>query len=450
MLGQGTAHLKTWFILILGAPYDMLPPFETARKFMMTSQKTTPNKFHALAWMLWSMGAFFYAYQYILRVCPSVMIDDIMAKFAIDAGDYGTFSGVYYLGYALMHLPIGILLDRFGPKWVMPGCVLISVLGILPLTLGSSWPMAIAGRFLVGAGSSGAILGVFKILRLYFPDSLFSRLLGFSVTVGLAGAIYGGYPVRALSLTMGWESVLMGVFVGGGVLALLMAFLTPTLKETDKGEDSSLFQDLKEVFSNKYVLGTALFAALMVGPLEGFADVWAFSYLVRVYGYDPAVASSLPSLIFIGMGVGSPILAYLAEKWKAYYPTTLACALGMAVFFGVLLLFQVSPWIVGVFFFLIGVLSAYQVLALYMNSKHLPDRLSGVVTAFTNMVIMSFGYVFHTLIAKIMVWQWDGAVKDCVPVYSPNSYVYGLGVIPVALVLAFFGFWWVKGRASLR
>lgn len=403
-----------------------------------------------LAWALWGMAAFFYAYQYILRVCPSVMIDDIMAKFSIDAGHYGSFSGVYYVGYALAHLPIGLLLDRFGPKWVMSTCVFLSVLGVIPLAFGTSWEMAVVGRFLVGIGSSGAILGVFKIVRMYFPDAFFSKVLGLSVTVGLMGAIYGGYPVRALSLSVGWETVLGAVFVGGSILAFFMGVFIPKIKPEDRQISTSVWTDLWEVFSNKYILLTALFAALMVGPLEGFADVWAFSYLVHVYGYTPEIASSLPSLIFIGMGVGSPVLAYLAEKWKAYYNVTLACALVMAGLFAVLLVFKVTPVLVGAFFFVIGVLSSYQVLALYMNSKNVPDRLSGIVTAFTNMVIMSFGYVFHTLIAKVMTHLWDGTVQDCVPLYSPGSYAYGLSVIPLGLVLAFVGFASIKNRASLR
>lgn len=403
-----------------------------------------------LAWALWSMAAFFYAYQYILRVFPSVMKDSIAEKFAIDAQGMGAFSGAYYLGYAIMHLPIGVLLDRFGPKWVLSSCVLVSVLGVIPLVFGQSWEMAVVGRFLVGAGSSGAILGVFKIVRMYFPDALFSRVLGLSVTVGLMGAIYGGYPVHNLSQSMGWDKVLGAVFVGGLFLAVFMGLFIPRIVPQKAAAENSVFADLKEVFANKYVLLTALFAALMIGPLEGFADLWAVSYLVHVYGYSPEVAASLPSLIFIGMGVGSPVLAYLAEKWKAYYPVTLGCALGMAGVFAILLLFKMPSFVVGAFFFMIGVLSAYQVLALYINSKNVPDRLSGIVTAFTNMVVMAFGYVFHTLIARVMTHLWDGKVQDCVPLYSPGSYAYGLSVIPLGLVLAFVGFACIKNRASLR
>jgi MFS family permease len=66
------------------------------------------------------MGSIFYAYQFILRVMPNIMLDDIMQQFHIDAAVFGQYSGVYYIGYCLMHLPIGIMMDRYGTKNVMP------------------------------------------------------------------------------------------------------------------------------------------------------------------------------------------------------------------------------------------------------------------------------------------------------------------------------------------
>lgn len=70
----------------------------------------------SLAWGVWIIASVFYAYQYILRVMPNIMLPDIMEQFGISAATFGQFSGVYYIGYSLMHLPIGIMLDRYGPK----------------------------------------------------------------------------------------------------------------------------------------------------------------------------------------------------------------------------------------------------------------------------------------------------------------------------------------------
>src|SRR5215213_258326 len=119
-----------------------------------------------IAWAVWMIASVFYAYQYILRVMPSIMLDDIMQQFHIGAAVFGQFSGVYYIGYSLMHLPIGIMLDRYGPRKIMTGCILLTVIGLLPIIYAQSWMYPILGRALIGIGSSAAILGTFKIIRM--------------------------------------------------------------------------------------------------------------------------------------------------------------------------------------------------------------------------------------------------------------------------------------------
>jgi len=126
---------------------------------------------------------------------PNIMLNDIMEQFDMKAATFGQFSGMYYIGYSLMHLPVGIMLDRYGPKKVMTGCILLCVIGLLPLLFSDYWMYPIAGRFLTGIGASAAILGVFKIIRMTFSEERFPRMLSLSVTIGLIGAIYGGGPI---------------------------------------------------------------------------------------------------------------------------------------------------------------------------------------------------------------------------------------------------------------
>lgn len=387
------------------------------------------SKSRLVAWTIWILASIFYAYQYILRVMPNVLIEDILQQFNFDAATFGQFSGVYYIGYSLMHLPVGILLDRVGPKKVMSSCILVSVLGLLPLLFANYWIYPIVGRVLVGMGSSAAILGVFKVIRMGFSESQFTKMLGFSATIGLIGAIYGGGPVSYLRSSLGYEAVIQMMALLGVGLAILTYFLIPKM---EKKIDSSVWASVKEVLSEKRVLATCLFAGLMVGPLEGFADVWGTAFLKHVYGFDVAISSSLPSLIFIGMCFGAPILGFIGEKTQKPLQTIIGSAVLMAVIFFALCLFRFSLGSLSVCFIIVGVCCAYQVLAIYLATTFVKEELAGLTSALVNMIVMVFGYVFHSSMGAVVSLSGGPTNK--------GALILSLSIIPCALTIGAIGF----------
>ena len=396
--------------------------------------------FSVRSWFAWIAATAFYAFQYVLRVSPGIMMEDIRLKFEVDASQFGIFSGAYYLGYAIVHLPIGILLDRIGPRVIISSSILLAVLGIMPLIYSNNWIMAVIGRFLLGAGSSTAILGVFKVIRMNFPAHKFATILGISVTLGVLGAIYGGRPIHNYIANHGWLTVLNGLSCVGVGLAVVVFFTVPNYKIVEKKHKGNIFQDLKYAFSTRFVVATSVLGALMIGPLEGFADVWGTSFLVHSYQLDQATASLLPSLIFLGMCVGSPLLAYLGEKTNKFQEIINICALGMAILFCLLLVLKLELLLLNLVFLAIGVMCAYQVLVIHLNSLRVSAEHAGVVTAFTNMVIMSFGYIFHFGIGKLMTLFWEGHCINGIASYSSITFTKGLSIIPIALLIAYAGF----------
>jgi predicted MFS family arabinose efflux permease len=382
-----------------------------------------------VAWFVWVIVSIFYAYQYVLRVMPNIMMDDIMQRFNIDATVFGQFSGIYYLGYSLMHLPIGIMLDRFGPRKVMTVCILLPVVGLLPLIFSENWYYPLLGRALIGIGSSAAILGTFKIIRMTFKEQHFSRMLSLSVMIGLIGAVYGGGPVSYMTQTMGYKVVIELFIVIGLLLAAITYFIVPDEKPT---RHSSVLSNIKTVFTNKKVIMFCCFAGLMLGPLEGFSDVWGSGFLKQVYGLTPSTASYLPSMIFIGMCFGSPILSLIAEKTGYYLGTIIAAGALMCLVFVALVAGLLTIPSIAIGFILVGMCCAYQILALYKVSTYVPESLAGLTTAIANMIIMIFGYAFHTVIGFII--NTNGGIQDV------NAFVYGIGVIPVTLAIGVLGF----------
>lgn len=390
---------------------------------------TTFSHSRLITWMIWTIASVFYAYQYVLRVMPNIMLTDIMQHFQIDAATFGQFSGVYYLGYSLLHLPIGIMLDRFGPKKIMTACILCTVAGLSPLLFADYWIYPLIGRFLIGLGSSAAILGVFKVIRMAFKEAQFPRMLSFSVMIGLIGAIYGGGPLHYMHEAFGYEAVIY-LFGGIGILlALATYWIIPAMKSPPQ---SSVLSDIKEVFRNPKVLWMCFLAGMMVGPAEGFADVWGTAFLKNSCGIDSTLAASLPSMIFIGMCVGSPVLSFIAEKAGSYILTIIGAGVVMTIGFVILLAYPLTTSLLTFNFMVIGVCCAYQILAIYKASTYVREHLAGLTTAVANMIIMTFGYVFHTSMGAII-----NALGG--PTAS-RALCFGVAVIPVALTVSSLGF----------
>ena len=382
-----------------------------------------------LAWFVWIVVSIFYAYQYILRVMPNIMLDDITQQFNIDAAVFGQFSGVYYIGYSLMHLPIGIMLDRFGPRKVMTACILLTVVGLLPIIFAENWVYPLVGRAMIGIGSSAAILGTFKIIRMTFKEQHFPRMLSFSVMIGLIGAVYGGGPVSYMCAHLGYKMVVEIFVVIGTLLACVTYFIVPDIKST---EHDSVIVNIKTVFTNKKVIMLCCFSGLMLGPLEGFSDVWGSGFLKQAYSLNPATANYLPSMIYIGMCFGSPILSLIAEKTGYYLGTIIVAGSVMFLTFAALVAGVLTVPTITVSFIAVGVCCAYQILAIYKVSTYVPENLAGLTTAIANMIIMIFGYGFHSAIGFV-VNSYGGT-------HVTQAFVYGIGVIPVTLALGIAGF----------
>jgi MFS family permease len=409
------------------------------RRMIENLDREKPRCGRCCAIAMWSAVSFFYAFQYILRVLPSILMDDLIVRFSMGTTLFGQFSGVYYIGYALVHLPIGVMMDRFGPKKIIPPCILLSVLGVLPFVFATHcfWP--ILGRVLTGIGSSAAILGAFKVIRMAFAEGRFARMLGITVSIGLLGAIYGGAPIRQLHTAFGARPIVIGLGIVGIILAALCQVAIPeadTVEEVGE-KNANPFSTLGKILANSKVMLLCLSAGLMVGPLEGFADVWGPKFLSCVHGISPARASFFSSLIFMGMCFGSPVLSFIAEKTRRYFDTIIVSGILMFAVFAVIIGYSAVPTSAIVWgFLLVGLCSSYQVLVIYEVSMFVDEKMIGLASALANMVIMLFGYAFHGTIGF--------TIKACSRFGEEFSMRCGIAAIPIALILGCLGCYFVR------
>lgn len=395
-------------------------------------------------WLVWLLSSAFYGYQYILRILPNVINTDLTKIFNITASDMGLFSGIYYIGYAVMHIPISILLDRIGPRKIIPLSILLCVVGAIPIIYSTNWQLAILGRLVLGIGSTGSILGIFKVIQLNFPTEYFTRMLGISIAMGLFGAIYGGQPLKNLLDHFGLFQGLNLILGVGLILALICYLVIPNLKSHQIIKPENMGASLKYLSKQYKVLIICCLGGLMIGPLEGFADSWSKSFFENVYGFESGLAASMSGYVFLSMLIGTPIMGFVGDKTRAYYGLSILCALGMALSFVILLMGTSSYWLIVALLSCVGVLSSFQLFVIYKASVLVVAQYTGIARAVANLVIMAFGQFFHVVIGYVMDKNIT-SYSDGLPVYSQKSYAYGLAVIPICLFVSAVGFWVLRG-----
>ncbi|MBS0185231.1 MAG: MFS transporter [Proteobacteria bacterium] len=397
------------------------------------------QKYKYLPFFMWSFPVVFFAYQFILRLWPGLMIQQIMERFSVDATQFGVFASFYYYGYAGAQIPVALLLDRYRPRFIISSFALVCGLGMLLFIYTNIWSLACISRFLIGVGSAVGFLGVSKVISEWFPKGQYAKMVGFSFTFGLMGAIYGGKPIGLFLETYGWKSVgltlaLVSMSIG---LCIYIFLKDPSghQRHTPEEEESFKASHLKVLLSPIiWLLAAANF--LMVGGLEGFSDVWGVSYLMMVYDIPKHEAAQFVSFLFGGMLFGGPFLAFCSRKLGIYTVIAL-CGVGLALTLGALLLnYKFAPLEIMCLLFLAGVFCCYQVVIFAAGSELVKPLYLGITIAFLNCINMLGGSFFHTLIGYMMDKAWIGTInQEGGRIYDVMSYQIALTLIPICALI---------------
>lgn len=391
-----------------------------------------------LPFVMWIIPLLFFAYQFILRIWPGLMMQSIMEQFSISASQFGMIAAFYYYGYAGMQIPLALLLDRFSVRYIVFISASLCGLATLMFTFTDNFVLALISRFLIGAGSAIGFLGVSKVVSQWFPRDQYAKMIGFSFTIGLLGAIYGGKPLSLLIET--YSSVHVAVVLA--CISIVIGFITylvlrePDNKPVIKQEQQFKLQKFAQLLSSPTIWCLAISNLLMVGALEGFADVWGVQYLIVAYGMQKSVAAGITSMIFIGMLFGGPLLAMISKRY-GNYSVIVGCGLSLGLAFCLLLLNNnFNNFVLSGLFLVIGILCCYQVIVFAAGANIVEPKNLGITVAFLNCINMFGGSFFHTLIGITIDLKWVGEyAADGIKIYELSNYQMALSVIPLCAVI---------------
>lgn len=400
------------------------------------------------AWLLWGLSTLFFAFQFILRLSAGILREDIIQKFAIDAASFGTLAGYYYLGYSGMQIPIGLMLDRLSFRLVAFLAIITAGIGTFTFVISDSWGMVLIGRFLIGAGSGVGFLSVAKITKTCFEEKHHSMLIGLSFTFGLMGAVFGMTPMQILFNFYGYDytfNLLTFICFSIGLLILIFGNLP---KHSTNTANEDIFNQIINLLFNPQILLIGISGGLMVGALEGFADVWAMAYFEQVFGMSKLDSSNVTLVLYIGMCFGGPILAYIAGLAKSEKVVIVFTGiLTILVFLFLFTTEALSLYTAMLVMFLLGILCCYQVLVFSFVSSGVKTGNAALAIAVTNCLNMAFGKLFHQFIGDSIQLNWDGTLNALgMPLYSKEAYIAALQCIPIGCFIGILGFLLIRTK----
>lgn len=402
------------------------------------------------AYTIFLLSASFYLYEFVLQVAPSVMADPMMTTFHVSAAGFGIVSAFYFYAYAPMQLPAGLLFDRYGPRKLMTFALILCAVGSFFFASTDSLITAALGRFLIGIGSAFSFIGVLVLVSRWFPPQQFALLAGIAQLMSSIGAMFGEMPLAALIGQVGWRSASFILSFIGLILAVFIWMIIRDYPDNEHAKQAGStrlwreeWQRLHSVCRHSYTWITGAYACAIWTPIAVFAALWGVRYLQQKFNISVLMASGMCSMIWLGIGIGSPLLG-----WVSDHINSRRIALAISAIFGLLstiiLLYvpNVSPGMMYLVLFFLGIGASGQTVSFAVVKDNNPPGLVGTASGFNNLSVLIGAAVFQPLVGVFLQHFGDWHQVDGVQVYTVASYNKALFIMPccycVSLVLAVF------------
>ena len=422
----------------------------------MLNNKLGSRKHLLLGSTICFVGALFYCYEFILRIIPGALQSELSSALGhISATKFGQVSALYYFAYSPMQMPVGMLMDRYGPKRLLTFACICCTIGSWMFTLTYSIFLVGAGRFLVGFGSSFAFVGVLSLTVHWLPRRYFSLVAGLITTLGMLGLMYGEIKITQWSELISWIDVLQGITVIGGILSVVIFFVVRDGPQEGGAPHQyalpEFFKNVLKVLMAPSVWVIGLIGACLYTSLSVFGELWGKTYLEQAHHLTSMEAAKTISAVFLGWAVGAPLSGYISDRsGKPLLLLVFGAGLSLVCISLVLYVPNLSYVSLNLLLFLYGLFSATEIIVFIMAKECTGADLSGTVFAATNMIIMFAGVLFQPLVGILLDYFNNSSIVAGEHLYTRFDYQMALSLLPVSLIFVLFLAFLLKNNPGLK
>lgn len=367
-----------------------------------------------------------YFLSYLFRVVNAVIAPDLVADIGLNPSDLGLLTATYFLTFAAFQLPLGVLLDRFGPRKTEAVLLLFAGLGAFIFARAETVTGLLIGRAFIGFGVSACLMAAFTAFVLWFPARHLPLINGFQMAAGGLGAVAGTVPVqKALEIT-DWRGLFMGLTGFALVVAVAVLFVVPEKPREAAGTRlSEQIKGIGRIFTSFTFWRIAPLTVMSQACALSIHGLWSGPWLKDVAGFErPQIAFVLfltATAMIAGFIVLGALAARLSDQETKVFMVPVA---GMTCFMVVLAVLIIGgvlpPWLMWMLF---GFFGTAGIVTYAELSRQFPSNLAGRVNTALNVLVFVAAFA----------GQWG--VGAIVNLWTPS----GQGIFPAAAYRAGFG-----------
>ncbi len=378
----------------------------------------------------------------VLRNVNAVLAPDLLKSLALTPGELGLLTSAFFFAFALVQLPVGIALDRYGPRKVQLALMLFAALGALLFAYGQSFGQLVLARAILGCGLGGCFMAAVKALSTWIAPHKLPSVHGYLIAVGGLGAASSTMPVRLALEYTDWRGLFLALAALVAISGAAIWLLAPSSSKP-AGAKVPVLQSLREVYRTPSFRSTISLVLIPHAVFFGIQGLWIGRWLSDVAHFpDDAVAyllyMSMAAVIFGAIAVG--MITEWAGK-RGVTPIGVA-GIGIALFVLVQAAFVVgyapSFQLLSVLFTLVGTITGieYAIVA-----QSMPRELTGRAATCLNLLIFVGAFLVQAGFGLVVgLWTPDAGGH-----YPALAYRVAFGVL-VLLQLPGLLAWQRRGR----
>ena len=372
-----------------------------------------------------------YTLSQFYRAFLTVLSSDLREELGATPGDLAVSSGMWFVGFAVMQVPVGRWLDQGGPRRTASGLMVAAALGAAIFAMAQApWHLHLA-MALIGVGCAPALMSAYYIFARNFSVREFGTLAGTFVAVGALGNLLSATPLVAVTEAIGWRATLWGMFAVTLLVAVVEWLVVKDPERLDAAHPQGRLSDILRLRALWFIL--PLFAVIY-GVSAAIRGLWAGPYLEDVFAASNATVGNAALLMGITMVLGNYFAGPVMQMTGSVRRTILVGAAASVAVTGALWLFAAQSLALSVTLLaLVGLSGASYVLLISHGRAFLPQHLVGRGMTFLNMV--SIGGTGLLQFGSRPVFQWASAQGNPAAAYAT---VFLFFTIPLAIGLGFY------------